>query len=534
MKRATLAGAVCAGLALSWWGAGLHPALDWRAVGVFARGLFPPDLSAAFLRVVALAVFRTLAIAVAGTLLGVAAGLPLGIAATPGFFRRGPLLAGERRGPSAGLSFAASALARFLRAVPDLVWALLFVVGFGLGPLAGTLALAVNTAGILARVYADLFEAVPPGPVLALHSSGASRMQAFAVAIWPQAAPSILAYTLYSFECNIRAATVLGFVGAGGIGQEINLSMRLFEYGQVTTLLLASVLLVLSTDAASGRLRGRFQRNAVHGSGVLRSQPELRRRGRTVFALWWLGLIALAFQQAGFFAAGWPAHLGRFVAQMFPPDLSLSFLATVAAPLWQTFAISVIGTAIGIALGALLSLPATDDRDSRGIVRVAARASARAVLAVLRSIPELVWVLLCILAFGLGAFAGAVALGLHTAGVLGKLYAEAIEDLPPRPDEELRAIGATRLQRLFWSQWPRARETLLSYTLLRWETNLRLSAVVGLVGGGGLGLLLYNDVQLAFYPRAATLVLVIYLLVVVTDLLADRLRAPAVVSLVGR
>jgi phosphonate transport system permease protein len=142
----------------------------------------------------------------------------------------------------------------------------------------------------------------------------------------------------------------------------------------------------------------------------------------------------------------------------------------------------------------------------------------------LRSIPELVWVLLCILAVGLGPFAGALALGLHTAGVLGKLYAETLEEVPPRPAEELRAAGASALQRLCWAVWPQARETLLGYTLLRWENNLRASTVVGLVGGGGLGLALYNNVQLGFYGRASTLVVVIYLLVAVTDALADRLR----------
>jgi phosphonate transport system permease protein len=535
VKRAALAGAVGAGLALCWWGAGLHAALDLRALANFAHGLLPPDLSPAFLRVVAVATVRTLGIAIAGTALAIVFGLPLGLLATPGLWRRGPLVAGERRGPSAALSWAAGSLARFLRAVPDLVWALLFVVGFGLGPLPGTLALGVNTAGVLARVYADLFEAVPPGPVLALHATGASRLQAFAAAIWPQARPSLVAYTLYAFECNVRAAAVLGFVGAGGIGQEINLSMRLFEYGQVTTLLATFIALVLITDAASRRLRGRFQRNAVHGSGVLRAPVEVHARGRTLPALLWMALLAIAFQQAGFLDASAPAHLGRFAAQLFPPDLTPGFLAGVIEPLWQTVAISVVGTALGIALGALLAIPAAatlvlDDRDPAPVPgrapRMAAYAAARFLLALLRSIPELIWVLLCIVAFGVGAFAGAAALGLHTAGVLGKLYAETLEEVPEGPVEELRAIGATPLQRLAWAMWPQARETLASYTLLRWETNLRLSTVVGLVGGGGLGLALYNDLQLGWYQQVTTLVLVIYLLVVATDFLANRLRAP--------
>ena len=313
--------------------------------------------------------------------------------------------------------------------------------------------------------------------------------------------------------------------------------MRLFEYGQVLTLLLAFVVVVLLTDTASRRLRGRFQRNAVHGSGLLRGAVEGGVARRTPAVLW-LVVAALAFQQAGFLgiaAPGLLGHFGRFARQLFPPDLSTAFLASLVEPLWQTVSISVVGTAIGIALGGALALPATatlllDPRDVPGPVGRAARllaySASRLVLALLRSIPELVWVLLCILAVGLGPFAGALALGLHTAGVLGKLYAETLEEVPDGPVEELRAAGATRPQRLLWAMWPQAREMLLGYTLLRWETNLRVSTVVGLVGGGGLGLALYNNVQLGFYPRAATLVLLIYLLVSVTDWLSDRLRKP--------
>jgi phosphonate transport system permease protein len=329
----------------------------------------------------------------------------------------------------------------------------------------------------------------------------------------------------------VRSAAVLGFVGAGGIGAEINLSMRLFEYGQVTTLLAAFVILVLCVDALSRALRGRFRRNAVHGSGVLRDVVELRpvRRGRPI--LWALLLVA-AFGQAGFgalFAPGALPHLGRFAAQLFPPDVSPSFLASILGPLWQTVAISVIGTALGMLLGGALALPSTaslmfDPEAAARPVRALLYAGARLTLALLRSIPELVWVLLCILAVGLGPFAGVLALGLHTAGVLGKLYAESLEEVPPDAVQELRGIGASGLQRILWAAWPQARETLASYTLLRWEHNLRASTVVGLAGGGGLGLALYNAVQLGFYDRASTLVVVVFLLVSVTDALAHRLR----------
>ncbi|HYY93838.1 MAG TPA: hypothetical protein VE713_04925, partial [Pyrinomonadaceae bacterium] len=134
------------------------------SVWSFIKGLFPPDLSPDFLRVVAAAAAQTVAIAIAGTTLSILIGLPLSVLATPVLWRRGILVAGDPPGASrlllAGLSRATRALFGFLRAVPDLVWGLLFVVVVGLGPLAGTLALAVSYCGVLGRVYADVFEDV--------------------------------------------------------------------------------------------------------------------------------------------------------------------------------------------------------------------------------------------------------------------------------------------------------------------------------------------------------------------------------------
>jgi phosphonate transport system permease protein len=125
---------------------------------------------------------------------------------------------------------------------------------------------------------------------------------------------------------------------------------------------------------------------------------------------------------------------------------------------------------------------------------------------------------------GIGPFAGTIALGLHTGGVLGKLYAETMEEVSMRPIEALRSLGARPLQVLFWAIWPQARPLLSSYTVLRWEMNLRASTILGLVGGGGLGQAIYNNVQLGFYPRLSTLILLVYALVLTSDWIGERLR----------
>jgi len=548
---------VVAGFALltfSWWFAQIRPGVLFHpataaAIWNFVSRLFPPDLSTEFLRTVLRAVTQTMATAIAGTLLSITVALPLGVLATGTLWNRGVLVAANDRF-AYGVGWMASRLARtilgFLRAVPDLVWALLFVAAVGLGPLAGTLALSVSYSGVLGRVYADVFEHVDPRPLEALQSTGATRMQIFLRGVWPQAVPHLTAYTLYSFECCLRAAAVLGFVGAGGIGYEISVSMRLFEYGQVLTLLLVFILLLIVTDAASRYLRtrsisGATSERKIRSEGTSSLKLLTNKSRRLVAWIAVLFLMVASFALAGFVPetltqAGVLSRSTGFVGRMLPLDLSWAFVNSLGTALLQTIAISLMGTVIGMALAVILAVPATSTLtfvrgDSPGKHGIADRAlrwllfwSARLVLNILRSIPELVWVLICILAVGIGPFAGTIALGLHTAGVLGKLYAETMEEVPLRPVEALRSLGAGPIQVLLWAIWPQARPLLSSYTVLRWETNLRASTILGLVGGGGLGQVIYNNVQLGFYPRLTTLILLIYALVLASDWIGERLR----------
>jgi len=422
--------------------------------------------------------------------------------------------------------------------VPDFFWALVFVVGFGLGPLAGVLALAVSYGGVLGHVFADLFEDVDPRPLGALRATGATRGQIFVFGIWPQARASVLGYALYTFECNVRAATVLGLVGAGGIGYEIALSMRLLEYGQIVTLVAALLTLQWLAEAASTALRRTLRANAPPGALGHRRATREAPGGATraiVAVASVAAVVACAFEiglfDRGVFDGAAGARIARFARGLVPPEVSPGFLASLVRPAAQTVAISVIGTLLGVILGAPLGAAAAarDAEEARAEraerwPRRTVRRLCVVILALLRAVPEALWVLVFILAVGIGPFAGALALGAHTAGVLGKLYAQTIEEVSPLPLRGLRATGASPLQILVWGVWPEARRTLISYTLLRWEMNLRASTIVGLAGGGGIGIALYNNVQLGFYPEVATLIIAIAIPVAAMGWLGDRIR----------
>jgi len=217
-----------------------------RSMGRFAAEFFPPDTSPAFLRRVVLATWETLAMSALGTLLAAVAGLLLALPASR-------LHAGDAARGRTPVRWLLNAL----RSVPELVWAGLLLISAGLGPFAGTLALAAHTSGVLGRLFAEAIENAPPGPGAALRAQGVGNARVVLYATLPQVLPQLLSYTLYRWENNIRAAAVLGVVGAGGLGQLLAFHMGLFHMGKTATILGAMLLLVALVDALSyGARRG--------------------------------------------------------------------------------------------------------------------------------------------------------------------------------------------------------------------------------------------------------------------------------------
>ncbi len=218
-----------------------------HSMGRFLAEFFPPDTSPAFLHKVALATWETLAMSALGTLLAAAAGLALALPASAGARARGQDPSGGR----APLRAATRLLLNMLRSIPELVWAGLLLIAAGLGPFAGTLALAMHTTGVLGRLFAEAAQNAPSGPADALRAQGVGGVRVYLYATLPQVLPQLMSYTLYRWENNIRAAAVLGVVGAGGLGQLLVFHMGLFHMGKTATILGAMLLLVALVDALS-------------------------------------------------------------------------------------------------------------------------------------------------------------------------------------------------------------------------------------------------------------------------------------------
>jgi phosphonate transport system permease protein len=231
----------------------LFEAANLKVTGQFLASFLPPAHSAEFLSMVARETWRTVAIATAGMTLALLLALPLtllstrvlSISALSGRMARGPFW----------LRQALRGLLIVLRSVPELVWALVFVRVVGLGPTAGVLAIALTYGGMLGKVYGEILESGETHATETLLRNGSSRLQAFFWGLLPQNAGELTSYTVYRWECAIRSSVVLGFVGAGGLGQQMDNSMKMFHGGEVFTMLAVFVALVALADHVSAQLR---------------------------------------------------------------------------------------------------------------------------------------------------------------------------------------------------------------------------------------------------------------------------------------
>jgi phosphonate transport system permease protein len=233
-------------LAVIAWDIDANPArlargLPW--MWDFVRRMVPPDL-----RVLPSAIkgaIGTIEIALLGTGVAAALAVPLGF------------LSARNVAPP-GVYYAVRTALNFFRSIDTLVYALLFVAAVDLGPFPGMLAVVAYTTTSLAKLYSETIEGIDPGPVDAIRATGATRLQVLRFGILPQVLPLFLSYVLYRFESNVRAATVLGFVGAGGIGLYLQTYLRMIDYPAASTVLLVTVVMVMAVDFASARIRARL------------------------------------------------------------------------------------------------------------------------------------------------------------------------------------------------------------------------------------------------------------------------------------
>jgi len=483
----------------------------WPLLWRFLRASVQPELNPEFLRLTLDATLVTLAYAVCGTSLSVGLGVVGGVLTSEVcWWAMAPRR--KRRGLSPWWLGVRSLLA-FPRAIHELIWGLFFVNIWGLDPLSAILAIAIPFGAITAKVFSEILDETPRQPLVALLNSGVPPLSALLYGLLPQAFLNLLSYSFYRFECSIRSAAVLGIIGAGGLGYQILLSLQSLRYEQLWTFFLALFFLSGAVDWGSAWVRQRLGPSWLD-INALQLQPQRLVQRRDPFlcgvVLGILLLIPWCFWSIkADFSKLWSPQtihlLGDIFQAAFPPNLRETSLSQLLVLALETLAMSLLAIAAAGLGGILLSFPAARNFFGQFNPHLQARSTliwsggiwlvTRMMLLVCRAIPAPIWALVLLFVLFPGIVPGAIALGLHNLGILGRLMAEVIENLDQRPLEALKAQGAPGFGVFLYGVLPLTLPRFLAYILYRWEVCMRETVIVGLVGARGLGHLLTEQLS---------------------------------------
>jgi len=409
-----------------------------------------------------------------------------------------------------------------MRSIHELVWAWLFVAAFGLNPLSAILALAIPYGGTLGRIFADMLLDVPTGPIESLKVSGANRLQRLFYVYLPYALPNMVSYSMYRFECAIRASTIMSFVGLGGLGYQIQLSLNDLEYQEAFTYLYGLILLIFIIEIWSSQLRNSMNHKASSKWGVM----NLSLLGSFIAILMSWGYIHLTDgislseifndKNLKFTLKFTRSLLG--VGEELPAFLNIDKWRIALELSLETLQMSILSIFLAGLFAVLLAIPAARIHgNTRSKVLSGFSTCVFAVLRIVfittRAIPELIWAMLFVFLFKPGPLPGVLALAIHNFGILGKLCAEVIENMDQNPIKSLKTTGAGTLQTLFYGILPMTLPKFNTYILYRWEVIIRTTIIVGFVGAGGLGQAFKLSMSW-FHYSDITLYLICYLLLI--------------------
>jgi phosphonate transport system permease protein len=519
----------------------------WTLALQFARAALGPDLSADLMRLTLHSTLTTLAFAIAGTALSIALGVIFGILSSEVFWQlvfpdRGGRRPIRQRAPL----WILRAVLAVPRAIHEAIWGLFFINILGLDPLVAVLAIGIPFGAITARVFAGILDETPREALRTLQGTGVGPMKALLYSLLPQAFPDLLSYTFYRLECAIRAAAVLGLIGAGGLGYQILLSLQSLRYEQVWTFLYALILLSALTDAWSSFLRRRLHLSnrvdlqldprAKNRRSNYRADPVAKRSLQVMLLLIPLSFWYIEASFAKLFNPRTFELLAGVFRDALPPRVDGAFLKTLLHLAAQTLSMSILAITIAGAGGLLLSLPAASNfllpggifahggRRAHVFKGVTIFLLSRGVLLLLRALSEAIWALVALFFLFPGILPGALGLGLYNLGILGRLMAEVTENIDQRPLRGLQAQGASSTQVFLYGVLPTTLPRCMAYVLYRWEVCIRATVMVGFVGAGGIGRLLAEQMGSFDYRSVATSLIAMMVLTFGVDSLSSSIR----------
>lgn len=494
------------------------------------------------------AIFMTLGIVIAGTFLAFLVSIPIAYGAA------------RNTTPNPTVMVICRALGIIARAIPAVAFASIFVFLFALGPLPGVLAFFFHSIGMISKMMADAIEQIDEGPRLAIRSTGGSKAQEFWSGVVPQALPAWIAVGLHRADINLRETVILGYVGVAGLGLELSNSIHALNYRRAFPLAITIIVLCILFEVVSSMVRSRLLGVRPTGKGLgdtlvraaARRSPRfaasIEKRGATTdraeaihaamirpwtgerlasrIAIW----VAVIVIVGSFIAAQarwsdiftfWgnlPILLDK--DNLWPPTFGIYTNEQVFQAILVTFQVAFAATLMSAILSIIVgSFAARNVAPNRYV-----RNGFRGLLLVIRGVPELILAILFVIVTGLGAQAGTLALAIGGVGLLGKLIADSLEEVPSGPERAITALGGTRSQRYFASTLPMSIPAFVGHLLYLLEQNVRAATLLGIVGGGGIGLYLYDSLRVSKYDQVTAFLLLIIVLVLVIEGIAVFIR----------
>ena len=503
-------------------------------VGRLVKRMTPPDF--ANLSNIVDATVETIWMAVMGTAGAIVLSFPLALGAA------------RNTSPHPTIRYVCRTVISLTRAVPDLVLGAVFVSALSIGPLPGVLALAIHSIGMVGKLFADAIEQAAEAPREATISVGATRRQTTRASIIPQAMPSMIATALFRLEINIRASSVLGLVGAGGIGVLIQTSLRSLDYRSALGAVAVIFVVVTVVELLSVRIRSAIlgeaaalAQSARHGwfsQKIIARDTRVNKKSFETRALsppWTWDRMFSTATISGFVLAlvvavltidiDWARSIPLMpqivtvFGDLFPPDFS-TVRSEMVTGIVESVVIAVIATGLGLLIAVPLSLLAARNIMTKRILSTVTRL----VMLAFRGIPELIIAVIFVSAMGLGPVPGTLALTVVTASFSAKLFAEALEEVDAAPREAVVAVGAGKIQEFFASVVPQFMPAFTGHFLYILDVNLRSSTVLGIVGGGGIGFLLLNSMRVLEFQTTGAIVISIFAIVLAIELVGNWVR----------
>ena len=498
---------------------------NWKDISVTLHELTSPNFSADFIKHVLFLSLESILIAALGMVLALIVALCLSPLATHPFLDTdNPSYSSVLTKIRRVIRTIAASILLFFRSIPEILWAFVFVRIFGLGAGPAIFAIGITFGGIIGKMFAELIESADPRPSTMLKQNGAGTFVTFWYGIFPQIRTPWLSYVLFRFECALRSAAILGVVGAGGIGSEIELSIRYFQYDNLATALLCLLFYLIIIETIVIRFR--------------KTHPK-----QFVMALCIISLVAifgLNIPWGALFTTDAYHQISVYLMGFKNPLLTQEFIFSSLSNAIDTILMALCAT-LGAGIMAILLAPMASSKftlrsylpDSpeqkltllKIVLLIFGVIPIRGLFQITRAIPDLIWALFFILWVGPGITAGILALSIHTFGILGRLYSDTFEDATTKYMRLIEETGGKAFVRYVYGILPQTMPTILSFTIFRFEVNIRNAVMIGFIGAGGIGDSIHTAISLFHMRELTTLLIVLLFTVAMIEALSNRIRS---------